>query len=150
MILSVGTISQIMAQQAQLEGAEGKKIDFSKLWLVVKELGWRMLGLYIVVGLVILVGFILFIVPGLFMIRRYMLAPYVMLDRKVGISEAMNQSAELSKLNTGAIWGVIGVMFLIGLLNVIPLIGGLTSFVVGSLYSVAPALRYTQLRKLAQ
>jgi hypothetical protein len=126
LIMGVGTIAQIMAQEAQLEGAEHKTIDFNNLWKVTKELGWRMLGLYILVGLVVLVGFILLIIPGLIMIRRYLLAPYVMLDKKVGISEAM-----------------------IGLLNVIPIIGGLTSFIVGSLYSVAPALRYTQLKKLA-
>jgi hypothetical protein len=149
LIIGVGTIAQIMAQEAQLEGAEHKTIDFNNLWKFTKELGWRMLGLYILVGLVVLVGFILLIIPGLIMIRRYLLAPYVMLDKKVGISEAMSQSAELSKLNSGAIWGIIGVMFLIGLLNVIPIIGGLTSFIVGSLYSVAPALRYTQLKKLA-
>jgi hypothetical protein len=147
-IAAGGTIAQIMSQEAQLEAAEGKHLDFQNLWKVVKELGWRMLGLYIVVGLVVLVGFILLIIPGLIMIRRYFLAPYVMLDKKVGIREAMDRSAELSKVNTGAIWGIIGVMFLIGLVNIIPIIGGLASFALGALYSVAPALRYQQLKNL--
>jgi hypothetical protein len=61
----------------------------------------------------------------------------------------MDQSAALSKANTGAIWGVIGVMFLIGLANIVPIIGGLIAFIFGALYSVAPALRYQQLKKLA-
>ncbi|MBX4196934.1 hypothetical protein KW801_00045 [Candidatus Saccharibacteria bacterium] len=148
-IAALGTIAQIMSQAAQLEAAEGKHLDFHNLWKVVKELGWRMLGLYIVVGLIVVVGLFLLIIPGLIMIRRYFLAPYVMLDQKVGIREAMDRSAALSKINTGSIWGILGVMLLIGMLNIIPIIGGLASFGFGALYSVAPALRYQQLKKLA-
>jgi hypothetical protein len=148
-IFAAGTIAQIMAQAAQLEGAQARRLDFHDLWLVVKELGWRLLGLYIVMGLIIFVGLILLIVPGLIMIRRYFLAPYVMIDKKVGIREALDESAALSKLNPGSIWGIIGVMFLIGLANIVPIIGGLAAFAFGSLYSVAPALRYLQLKKLA-
>jgi len=150
LIVVLGTVAQIMSQAAQLQGAEGKTLDFGNLWRVVKQLGWRLLGLYIVIGLVVLVGLILFIVPGLIMIRRYFLAPFVMIDKKTGIRESMDLSAELSKQNTGSIWGIIGVMFLIGLVNIIPIVGGLASFALGSLYSVAPALRYLQLEKIKQ
>lgn len=148
-IAAAGTIAQIMSQAAQLEAAQGKSLDFRNLWSVVKELGWRLFGLYIVVGLVVAVGLILFIVPGLIMLRRYFLSSYVMLDKKVGIREAMDRSAEMSKVNTGSIWGILGVMLLIGMVNIIPILGGLASFALGSLYSVAPALRYQQLKKLA-
>lgn len=148
-IAALGTVTQIMSQAAQLQAAEAKRLDFQSLWRVVKELGWRMLGLYIVMGLIILIGLILLIIPGLILIRRYFLAPYVMLDKKVGIQEALGQSAALSKINTSSIWGIIGVMFLIGLINIIPIIGGLVSFALGALYSIAPALRYQQLKRLA-
>jgi hypothetical protein len=147
--IAVGAITQIMSQAAQLDAAQHRKLDFSILWRVVREIGWRMLGLYLVMFAVILVGFILLVIPGLIMIRRYLLAPYVMLDERVGIREALDKSAELSKLNTGSVWGVIGVLFLIGLLNIIPLVGGLLAFGLGALYSVAPALRYQQLKQLA-
>lgn len=140
---------QIMAQAAQLAAVEGKPLSFNKLWATTKELGWRMLGLYIVGGLVIGVGFILFIIPGLIMLRRYMLAPYVMLDKKCGIADAMSESARLSYLNTGSVWGIIGVIFLIGLIGLVPIIGSLASFILGVLYSVAPAIRYKQLKNLA-
>jgi len=148
-IMVAGTIVQIMSQAAQLEGAEGKDPMFDRLWVVVKEVGWRMVGLYIMMGLIIVIGLILLIVPGLIMLRRYLLAPYVMLDRRTGIRDSLDQSAELSKLNTGSIWGILGVMLLISLCGIVPIIGGLASFVLGALYSVAPALRYRQLKKLA-
>ena len=138
-----------MAQDAQLKAAEGHALDFMHLWRTVKEIGWRMLGLYIVMGIIIVIGLILLVIPGLIFIRRYFLAPYVMLEKKTSISESLSQSAALSQLNTGAIWGMLGVMFLIGLINIVPIIGGLASFAAGSLYSVAPALRYYQLKKLA-
>ncbi|MDB5161409.1 MAG: hypothetical protein JWO96_789 [Candidatus Saccharibacteria bacterium] len=144
----VSIIFQIMLQRAQLDIIEGKKSSFSHLWATVKELGWRMVGLYLLTGLYILIGLIL-IIPGIIMFRRYFLAPYVMLDRKCSIKEAMERSAAISKPYSGYIWGVIGVMVLISLLGIIPFIGSLVAFVVGALYSLAPALRYQELKKLS-
>ncbi len=150
LIVIIGTIVNFISLAAQLEAAEDKPLDFKDLWLLVKPVGWRLVGLYLIVGLIVLVGLILLIVPGLILLRRYFLAPYVMLDKRCGIQEAMDKSAELSRLNTGSVWGIIGVMFLIGLANIIPIIGGLASFTLGSLYSVAPALRYRQLVRVEQ
>jgi hypothetical protein len=148
-ILAAGTIAQIMSQAAQLRASQDHELDYRHLWQTVREQGWQLFGLYIVTALIILVGLILLIVPGLIFIRRYFLAPYVMIDKKLGIADSLSESAALTKVNTGSVWGVIGVMFLIGLLNILPYIGGLAAFGFGVLYSVAPALRYQQLKKLA-
>jgi uncharacterized membrane protein len=148
-VVVMGTITQIMTQAAQLNAAEGKSLSFSKLWRTTKELGWRMVKLYVLVGLSIVIGLVLLIIPGLIMIRRYFLAPYVLLDNKdLSAWEAMKHSAELSKPYSGSIWRILGVMLLIGLIGIIPFIGGLIAFVLGSLYSVAPALRYQELKRL--
>lgn len=144
-----GTIAAIMSQAAQLDAVQNKHLDFQNLWEVVKRMGWRLLGLYIVTGLIVFVGLLLLIVPGLIFLRRYYLAPYVMIDKNLSIGDSLSKSAELSALNTGAIWGLLGVMLLIGLIGIVPFIGGLVSFIIGSLYSVAPAMRYEQLKKLA-
>jgi len=141
-IMAAGTIVQIMSQAAQLRATEDEPLSFESLWPYVKELGWRMLGLYIVSGLAIV--FTLFIFA-----RRYLLAPYVMLEKKTGIIESMKISSELSARNPGSVWGVIGVIVLIALVGAVPILGGIVSFVLGSLYSVAPAMRYQQLKKLA-
>jgi len=148
-VVIAGTVASIMSQAAQLDAVEGKRLDFQILWQSVKQLGVRLFGLYIVMAVVIIIGLFLLIIPGVIFIRRYFLAPYVMLDKKVGIRESMETSAALSKRNTGSVWGVIGVMLLISLIGIIPIIGGLISFAIGCLYSVAPALRYQQLKKLA-
>lgn len=148
-MLALSFLVQIMSQAAQLEAASNQNIRFNRLWLAAKDVGWRMVGLYIVVGLAIGIGLLLLIVPGLIMLRRYFLAPYVMLERNCGVREAMDRSAHLSSQNTGAVWGVIGVMLLISLVNILPIFGGLIAFALGALYSVAPALRYQELNKLS-
>ncbi|HEX5395166.1 MAG TPA: hypothetical protein VFW52_02360 [Candidatus Saccharimonadales bacterium] len=148
LVLVGGAIVQIMTQAAQLEGAEGKTVTFDSIWKITKELGWRMVGLYIVLVLTLFIGFLLLIIPFFIFLRRYFLSPYVMLDKKVSIQEAMSRSAAMSKPHSGSVWGVIGVIFLIGLAGVIPFIGWLISYVLGFFYSVAPALRYQELKKL--
>ena len=144
----LGTIVQIMTQKAQFEVAQGKTPTFDRLWATVKELGWRMLGLYIVASLIVIIGFILLIIPGVYMVKRYFLAPYVMLEHKVGIREALDKSAELSP-NLGAIWGVVLVGILFSLVSIIPIVGWLVAFALSILYSVAPALRYQELKKVS-
>lgn len=140
-IFFIGTAAQIMSQRAQLDISEAKPLHFKYLFTPVREIGWQMLGLYLLSTLVIVFSFFI-------LTRRYLLAPYVMLEKKTGILESMKISSELSGRNPGAVWGVIGVMVLIGLVNIVPRIGGLASFLLGSLYSLAPALRYQQLKKL--
>lgn len=144
-----GTIATIMAQAAQLDAAQGKRLDFQNLWSVVKQMGLRLFGLYIVTALIVIVGLFLLIVPGLIFLRRYYLAPYAMIEKNLSIGDSLSKSAELSNRNTGAVWGLLGVMLLIGMISIVPFLGGIVSFIVGSLYSIAPAFRYQQLKKLA-
>ena len=148
-VLAAGFTAQIMSQKAQLDGTEDRNLNFAHLWAAVKQTGWRLVGLYLLVGLYVLVGLVLLIIPGIIMIRRYSLAPYVMLDKKTGIRQSMEISAKITKPFSGAIYRVYGVMALIGIIAFIPYVGWLVSFVLGVLYSVALALRYQQLKKLA-
>ena len=157
--VAFGTLVQIMLQRAQLDAVEHKKSTLSHLWAVAKQFAPKMFGLYAVLGILIgggvLLGltvsivFYLLCIPGLIMLRRYIFAPYVMLERKCGIVDAMAGSATLSNLNRGAVWGVIGVLAIIGLIGLVPIVGSIASFTLGVLYSAAPAIRYQQLKKLA-
>ncbi|HVS78931.1 MAG TPA: YciC family protein [Candidatus Saccharimonadales bacterium] len=144
-----GTAVQIMAQAAQLDAVEHRRLDFEILWKSVKKFFWPMLALYFVMSVIIGIGLFLLIVPGVILMRRYIFAPYILLEKNVGVWDALEKSAALSRLNTGSVYGILGVMLLIALVTVIPVIGGLASFVLGALYSMAPALRYQQLKRLA-
>jgi uncharacterized membrane protein len=148
LVIAVSLIVSAMKYGLQFESAKGKKPGLEQLWPYAKKYWLRLFGLLIVTAIFVFFGFILLIIPGLIAIRRYFLAPYLMLDKDLSIKEAMKQSAALSKQHSGAVWGVIGVMFLISLPSVIPFIGWVISFILTLLYSVAPALRYQELKKL--
>lgn len=148
--LAIGVIIQVMTHQAELEASQHKTVKLSRLWEVVKTKGLPLFGLYLLVGLITVIGFILFIVPGVIMLRRYFLAPYVFLDHEnIGVWDAMEKSAVMTKKHSGSVYRVIGVMLLFALFGVVPLIGWIASFFLGFFYSVAPAIRYQELKKLA-
>lgn len=130
----------------QLRSVKGVKIDFLPAIKESFAFFWKFIGLIIVMGLVIGIGFMLLIVPGLFMLRRYILAPYYLIDKKTGVFEAMKISAEQSKRFSPAIWGLIGVEFLCTVIGLIPLIGWLVSAALSIIYYCAPAVRYTQIK----
>lgn len=95
-IIVGGTIIQIMSQQAQLMATDGKDLSFSQIWPAVKKYGWRLLGLYILTGFALVLT--LFIGT-----RRYLLAPYVLIDKNTGIRQAMRQSSDISARNPAAV-----------------------------------------------
>lgn len=106
---------------------------------------WRLVGLGILVGFLFVVGLLLFIVPGLIVIRRYFLAAYYLVDQDLSISESMKKSAAATKSHAMAVWGVLGVSFLIALTSIAPLLGAVISTILSTLYACAPAFRYLEL-----
>ena len=137
-----------MKYSLELESANGKKPKLEQLWPYAKKYWLKLFGLMIVVGVFVVVGFLLLIVPGVIALRRYFLSPYVMIDKKLSIPDAMRESARISKPYSSSIYSIIGVMILITLPSVIPVFGWAITFVLTFLYSVAPALRYQELKKL--
>jgi len=140
---------QAMLYIAELEASQGKKPVFGDLFNKAKKYWLNLFGLGIVIGLMFVGGLLLLIVPGLIVLRRYFLAPFYMIDKELSIGDAMKQSATDSKAASGSIWGLIGVSFLIGLISVVPVFGWALSFVLSVLYSVAPALRYREIKHKA-
>ena len=149
-ILLFALIVQAMTYALQLEAAKGKTPTLGHLFDVGKKYWLRLLGLAIVIGIVVVIGLIAFIIPGLIMIRRYFLAPFVLIDKDVTISEAMKESARISKPYSGYVWGVLGVTIALSLPGAIPVVGPIAAFLLGAIYSVAPALRYEELKKLTK
>jgi hypothetical protein len=132
----------------QLQSVQGKQVSLGNALKVGRKFFWRFYGQSILVGLIIVGGLVLLIVPGIFMFKRYYLAPYYMYDQNLGILEAMRKSAADSKVFSGAIWGLLGVALLIQLPSVVPLFG-LVSFVLAVMYYCAPAIRYFQIKAVA-
>jgi hypothetical protein len=107
----------------------------------------RLIGLNILIALMVIGGFILFIIPGFIVLRRYYLAPYYLIDRKVTISQALSQSARESKQFSWSIYAIFGIYFLVSSLTwFIPVLGNYISTVLELLYGPAPSLRYQEIK----
>src|SRR5690606_38409716 len=104
-------------------GAKGHTPSLSRLWDIGKKYWLRLFGFFIVYGFLIVGGLILLVIPGLIVIRRYFLVPYIMIEKDLPILKAMERSAKLTKPYSWSIWGIIGVMLVLSLPNFIPVIG---------------------------
>lgn len=135
-----------MLLQLELDVAEGKTPTLGQVWQKMAPRFWRLIGLMILFGLMVGVGLILLIIPGLFVIQRYLLAPYFLLDKNLTVGEAFRQSSAAAKKHSGALWGVVGVFILFSIVSSLPGLLGVAGFVLSALYSVAPAIRYLEVK----
>lgn len=149
-IMLVGGVVSLLLAPAipyvQLQSVYGNEVTLTDAIKVGFSKFWRFYGLVLLSALIILGGLLLLIVPGLFMIRRYLLAPFYLYDKDLKILEAMRQSAEDSRKHSRAIWGLIGVQFLLSLISAVPILM-LASALLSVVYYCAPAVRYDQVRR---
>jgi membrane-anchored glycerophosphoryl diester phosphodiesterase (GDPDase) len=141
-----------MSTALELRSSRGENPSFSVLFADAKKYWLRLLGVFILMGIIIGVGLILLIVPGIIAIKRLLYAPYMMIDKDLGIVDSLNASNELSKKHSNYTWAAFGVMILIaliaGFISALPFIGWLIGAVVAVAYSLVVPLRYLQLKKL--
>lgn len=131
-----------------LKTAKGKNVELSEAFRKGLPFFWRLLALSIILGFLILGGLLLLIVPGIIVLRRYYLSFYYLIDGNLDVKQAMKKSAESSKKNSGAIYGIIAISILFGFTGVIGGLGVAVGTILQFLYSVAPALRYTEMKKV--
>jgi hypothetical protein len=147
----IGAVLQVMELRLTLDVARGNKTDAGKLWEFTRQRFFRLLGLGLVAGLFIVGGLILLIVPGIILITRYFFAPYVMIDENLGIRDSLKRSTELSEGMWGPIWSVIGVTILLALVpSFFGKVGAFIATLLAIAYSVAPALRYLEVKKASK
>ncbi|MCA9329984.1 hypothetical protein KDA11_05020, partial [Candidatus Saccharibacteria bacterium] len=107
------------------------------------------LGISFIVALIVVCGIILLIIPGLIAFRRYIFAPYVLIDKKVGIKESLDISAKMTKPHSWSIYRILFVMGTIQLLGSVPFVGTIASTLLGIAYSVALAIKYLEIKKVS-
>jgi hypothetical protein len=134
----------------QLRAAHGEQMQAGEAFNKGLHYFWRMLGLGIVLTVIFAVSFLLLIVPFFFALRRYFLAPYYLVDRNLGIMDSLKASADDSQGRWGAIYGIVGVVVLLALLNIVPLVGWIASAVLSFLYACSTVLRYLHFKALKE
>ncbi len=153
LVIAVILIVYVMTEALYYKAAKGQKPSFGELWEVAKKYILRLLGLGIVTALAIVGGLILLIVPGIIAIRRYILAPYVMLDKDMGILDSMSESARLTKPYSMSVYSLLGVSILLSIVagilqSAIGVVGSILGLLLTLGYAFAPAIRYFELVKL--
>lgn len=133
----------------QLRAVQGRNTDLVQLYRDSIAFWPRIVGFSLLFGLMLAVGFVLLIIPGLIVLRRYILTPYFLIDENLGIREAMQRSAAASKPMSKHIWAMLLVIFSFTGLGVLcgqlwPEYGGFIPLLFPILYNFLPSLRYQE------
>jgi hypothetical protein len=132
----------------ELKGVRKEDITYQEAFNQGLNHVWRLLGLGILMFLMLLGSFIFFVVPFFILLPRIIMAPYFLIDQKMGIRESLKASIDHYASYKG-IWGLIGVYALINLAVAVPFLGGIISNILTFLYTPANAIRYEQIRLLS-
>jgi uncharacterized membrane protein len=108
--------------------ARGQKSNWEFFKAPLKEY-WRFLKAAIVITLIVIVGFILLIVPGIIWSLKYQYVMYLVVDKKMGLRDAMKMSAQMTD---GVKWDLVGFGFVMGVINIL----GLLALGIGLLITV--------------
>ena len=103
----------------------------------------RYLALLVMIVSLTVIGLVLFVVPGLFVVHRFFLAPYYLFDKNTSAIEAMRMSAQNAKRYSRSIWEMLAVYVVLAILSII-----IIGYILFYLYICAPAIRYIQIQKL--
>jgi len=113
---------------AHLKAARGDKLEIKNMFEAFRNY-WNAVLASLLVGVIILIGVIFLIIPGIIFACKLAFTPYLVVDRKMQVIEAVKESW---RMTNGHAWEV----FLIGLLAIPISIAGLICFGVGIIVSI--------------
>ena len=117
---------------AYLKAARNDKLETKDIFEAFHNY-WNAVLANLLVGAIVVVGFFLLIVPGIIFACKLAFTPYLVVDRKMAVIEAVKESW---RMTNGHAWTV----FLIGLLAIPICIVGLICLVVG----IIPAIMWIE------
>ena len=113
---------------AYLRAARGDKLEIKDMFEAFKNY-WNAVLASLLVSVIIGIGLVLLIIPGIIFACKLAFTPYLVVDRKMAVIEAIKESW---RMTGGHAWRV----FLIGLLAIPIFIAGLICFGVGVIISI--------------
>ena len=113
---------------AYLKAARGDKLEIKNMFEAFHNY-WNAVLAYLLVGVIVFIGFVLLIIPGIIFACKLVFTPYLVVDRKMQVIEAVKESW---RMTNGHAWKV----FLIGLLAIPISIAGFIVFGVGIIVSI--------------
>ena len=113
---------------AYLKAARGNKLEIKDMFEAFKNY-WNAVLASLLVSVIIIIGLALLIIPGIIFACKLVFTPYLVVDRKMEVIEAIKESW---RMTSGHAWTV----FCIGLLAIPIGIAGLICFGVGVIISI--------------
>ena len=113
---------------AHLKAARGDKLEWKDMFEAFHNY-WNAVLANLLVGVIVVIGLVFLIIPGIIFGCKLAFTPYLVVDRKMNVIEAVKESW---RMTNGHAWKV----FFIGLLAIPILIAGLIAFGVGVIVSV--------------
>jgi uncharacterized membrane protein len=112
---------------AYLKAARGEKLEIKDMFAAFQNY-WNAVLANLLVGVIVVIGLVLIIVPGIIFACKLAFVPYLVVDRKMDVIEAVKTSW---RMTNGHAWKV----FLVGLLAIPIIIAGLICLGVGVIIS---------------
>ena len=113
---------------AFLKAARRDKLEINDMFEASKNY-WNAVLANLLVGVIVVIGLFLLIVPGIIFYCKLIFTRYLVVDRKMGVIEAIKESWNMTKGHTGEV-------FLIALIAILLYIAGLICFVVGIIVAI--------------
>lgn len=110
----VGLVISMGIIKISLEFIDKKKPKLSDLYFTRSILNYFLVS--VVKTIIVVIGFILLIIPGIIFSIKLQFASYLVVDKNMGVTEALNKSWEMTK---GVKWNLFLFGLLIFLINVI-------------------------------
>ncbi len=142
----VEVIFMLMMYILSLRTAQGKKPNFDAVWSEFRQKGFKLFLLFICMALAVVAGFVLLIIPGVILLWRLSMTPYIMLDKGTDISESFVQSWEMTKGHAWPIYSIFLVSVVFALANLVPIVGALIALGLAVAYTCALPLRYEEIK----
>lgn len=129
----LGAILQLGLIRLFIDLVDQDTEDRLKMLFSQHKLFWRYLGASVLYGLMVGFGLILLIVPGIYFALKYQFFSYLIVDKNLGVFDALKKSGEITK---GVKWKLFGFWFALVGLNIL----GLLVLLVGLLVTIPTSI----------
>lgn len=99
-----------------LNGLRGTKMSLTESLQQSTPYMLRYFALNLVIGVIVIASLLALVIPFFFVMPRLVLAEYFLLDKNMGVTDALKASWDQTKGHSGKVWGIIGAMIVMALL----------------------------------
>lgn len=97
---------------AMLNAVKQRPVSLKIAFHESKPVYWRLLGLLICMAFLIGAGLAFFALPGILLLRRFVLAPYFLVQNNLGILESLRLASKRTAPYAWSLYSVFGIILL--------------------------------------